>query len=133
MLKAARAANFKKRYMWTATVIVLWMVVHVVLRSVFPSFAQGPPGPAQSLMTRLFRLEWIGHIVVFGIAVKAIENRIPSLRKPGYGDEGLLSIDNAAKLKGSSYEVLPAQWKEIGWIISGLLIYVLVWAWILFH
>lgn len=84
-------------------------------------------------MTRLFRLEWIGHIVVFGIAVKAIENRIPSLRKPGYGDEGLLSIDNAAKLKGSSYEVLPAQWKEIGWIISGLLIYVLVWAWILFH
>ena len=82
-------------------------------------------------MSRLFRLEWLGHLVVLGLAVTTIRNRVGWWRKPTYGDEGLLSIDNAAKLEGGSYDVLPVRWKEIGWIVSGLLIYALLWAWIL--
>jgi hypothetical protein len=125
--------SFRKRYLWMVTAIALWMVLHVVLRSVSPSFAEGPLGPARSRMSLLFRLEWIGHLVVLGIALKAIENRIPWLRKPTYGDEGLLSIGNAAKLKDSDYEVLPVRWNEIGWIVGGLLNYALTWTWILHH
>jgi hypothetical protein len=113
--------------------IALWMIVHLILRSVSPTFAQGPPGPAQSLMSRLFRLEWLGHLVVLGLAVTAIRNRVGWWRKPTYGDEGLLSIDNAAKLAGSSYEVSLVRWKEIGWIAGGLLIYAVLWALILRH
>lgn len=84
-------------------------------------------------MSLLFRLEWIGHLVVLGVALKAIVNRIPWLRKPTYGDEGLLSIENAAKLKGSNYKVLPVRWDEMGWIVGGLLNYALTWAWILHY
>jgi hypothetical protein len=109
------------------------MIVHVILGSVSPAFAQGPPGPARSLMSRLFRLEWIGHFAVLGVAVTAIRNRVGWWRRPTYGDEGLLSIENSAKLEGSSYEVLPVQWNEIGWIIAGLLTYALLWALILRH
>jgi hypothetical protein len=129
----AGATTFKKRYLWTIALVALWVAVHVVLRSVSPSFAQGPPGTARSPISRLFRLEWLGHFVVFGIAVTAIRNRVGWWRKPTYGDEGLLSIENAAKLEGSSYEVLPTRWNDIGWIVGGVLIYALLWAWILLH
>ena len=81
----AGATTFKKRYLWTVAVIAIWIAVHVILRSVSPSFEQGPPGPARSPMSQLFRLEWLGHFVVFGIAVTAIRNRVGWWRKPTYG------------------------------------------------
>jgi hypothetical protein len=78
-------------------------------------------------------LEWLGHLAVFGVALTAIRNRVGWWRKTSYGDEGLLSIENAVKLEDSSYEGLRVKWSEIGWIGGGLPIYGLLWAWILLH
>jgi hypothetical protein len=76
-------------------------------------------------------IELVAHVVVLGIAITAIRNRIPWWRKPTYGDDGLLSLENASKLEGTSYEVLPIQWAQL-WCISGeLILYALLWAWIL--
>lgn len=71
-------------------------------------------------MSRLVRLEWPATLWFFGLAVTAIRNRVGWWRKSTYGDEGLISIENAATLRGSSYEVVPVEWKEIGWIVLGL-------------
>jgi hypothetical protein len=82
-------------------------------------------------MSLLFRLEWLGHLVVLGMVITAIRNRIGWWKTPTYGDDGLLSIESAPKLHGTPYEELPNHWGEIACIVGEFLLYCMLWTWIL--
>jgi hypothetical protein len=99
-----------KRHWLLVVAIILWMVAHLLLRSAFPAFLRS-----------LLAAEVIAHIAVLGIAITAVRNRVGWWKKPTYGDDGLLSIENTAKLAGTSYEELPTRWNEIGYIVAELL------------
>jgi hypothetical protein len=109
-----------KRHSVIVGIIALWMIVHLVLRWASPA-----------ALALISRSEVIAHIAVLGIAVTAIRNRIGWWKKPTYGDDGLLSLENAGKITGTSYEVLPNQWDEIGYIVAEFILYVALWSWIL--
>lgn len=120
-----------KRHLWLVGIVLLWMAVHIVSVELSSRFAAGPPGPPHSFIAVAFWLEGVGHLAISGVAITAIRNRVGWWKKPTYGDDGLLSIDNSSALEGSSYEVQPVRWGEIGWIAGELTVYIVVWAWIL--
>lgn len=78
-----------------------------------------------------FWLEAFGHMIVLGAVITAIRDFIPWWKNPTYGDDRLLSIDNASKIVGTPYEVLPIQWNGIAWITGEFILYLLLWALIL--
>jgi hypothetical protein len=112
-------------------IVLFWMICHVILRSTSSGFAVGPPSPEHSFAGVLFKIELIAHIAVLGIVITAIRNRIGWWKKPTYGDDGLLSLQNTAKIAGTSYESLPTQWNEIGFIFAEFFIYIALWSMIL--
>ena len=124
-------APITNRHRWFVAIIVLWMAAHVLLTKISPGSAKGPSGPPHSLLMLAFWLEALGHMIVLGAVITAIRDCIPWWKNPTYRDDGLLSIDNAAKLAGSPYEVLPIQWNGIAWVTGEFILYLLLWALIL--
>lgn len=108
-----------KRHLLVVGIVALWMAGHLFFRLAFPE-----------ILTRTLAPEVMAHIVVLGIAITAIRNRIGWWKKPTYGDDGLLSLENSAKIAGTSYEVLPTRWNEIGYIFAELILYIALWCWI---
>jgi len=109
-----------KRHWLIVAAICAWMALRLILRSFAPQ-----------ALEKVFKIEVIAHLAVLGIVITAIRNRIGWWNKPTYGDDGLLSLENSSKLAGTSYEVVPTHWPEIGLISAEVVLYIAVWAWIL--
>ena len=120
---------FSKRNLLVVGAVLLWSAVHLWLLR-YPEFRKGPPFPVHSWAWLVSRLEFLGHSLVILIAVSAALRCISWERKPTYGDDGLLSLENAEKLRGSAYEVTPTRWSDVAVIMGELCLYFVWWGWI---
>jgi hypothetical protein len=107
------------------TLAVLLLTTHIVVKHLMPAF--NPPATLDKpyWMRAALYGELLVHIFVFGAAITGIRNRIPSLKRPSYSDDGTLSI-------GSSQPSISenTRWGEIASILLEFLIYLAAWAWV---
>jgi len=117
----------------TVAVIAIWICLHLFLLRLWPSFAIGPRRHPPSGVGIAFLLEALGQVIVLGVAVTAIRNRISWWKNPTYSDDGLLSIAAFEERREIRYEVTTSQRQEVFMIIGELCLYGVVWLVILTH
>ena len=67
------------------------MVTHSAIHWLLPSFSPPWSGKADWIQISL-KAELLSHIVFLGVFITSIRNMIPAIRRPFYGDDGLLGI-----------------------------------------
>lgn len=114
----------KGNLFWVGVALVM-LTAHVIIRHKFPLFT--PPATLDKpawIRTALYG-ELVVHILFLGAVIVGIRNRIPSLKRPSYSDDGTLSISSSQTASRAI-----ARWSEIAGIIVEFSVYLGAWAWV---
>lgn len=119
----------EKQAFWSSGTNLRWVVfavtlliLHLIIHWKVPDFA--PPALHKPLSIRLgLAGELIAVFVILGACINGITIAIPSLKKPQYSQDGLLSLN-------SPIHVERADWSRVGCILVEFAIFVATWIWL---
>ncbi len=117
---------------WTSKGNLIWVTLalfmlaaHIIIRHEFPTFTPPATLDKPAWMRTALYVELLVHILFLGAVIVGIRNRIPSLKRPSYSDDGTLTIGSSQPADRAA-----TRWGEIAGIIVEFGVYLGAWAWI---
>ena len=122
--------SISKRILLIPNGILKWIIVatvlavaHWLIRVVLPSFSMVYDGPPQPQWIRwTVYAEFCGHLLSLGALFSVTGQAIPSLNKPGYSDEGTVSVMDPGTVEAST------DWTALLTAWGFAPVYLLLWA-----
>jgi hypothetical protein len=107
------------------TVALLMLAAHAITHHKLPAFTPPATLDKAAWIRAVLYGELLVHILFLGAVITGIRNRIPSMKRPSYSDDGTLSLGSSQLSSRAA-----TRWKEIAGIMVEFGVYLVAWAWV---